>query len=92
MYSLSFFHIKFSLLGEDALALDSTLLLHEDPMGHICLQTMYGPWARFLPSLQPSLGELAEDAASLTVESEPWFWRQRRPHGTWKGFNRTACV
>ncbi|CAM9753079.1 unnamed protein product [Rangifer tarandus platyrhynchus] len=28
-----------------------------------------------------SLVELAEDAASLRVKSEPWFWRPRRPYG-----------
>lgn len=33
MYSLSFSHVKCSHLGEDALALDSTLLLHEDLIG-----------------------------------------------------------
>lgn len=44
------------------------------------------------PCLQPSLGELAEDAASLRVKLEHWFWRQHRPHGTWKGLERTACI
>ena len=92
VYSLSFFHIKLSLLGEDASALDSTLSLHEDLIGLKCFQTMCGPQAHFFPRFPSSLEELAEDAASLRVKSESWFWRPRRPYGTWKGFHRTACV
>ena len=92
MYSLSFFHIKLSLLGEDTSALDSTLSPQEDLIGLKCFQTMCGPQAHFFPHLPPSLEELAEDAASLRAKLEPWFWPLRRPHGTWKGFHHTTCV
>lgn len=66
MYSLCFFHIKSSPLGEDALALHSALILPKDVIGpSVCAYGRCTFPGLLLPYFQSGLGELAEDAASL---------------------------